>query len=79
MRAAVCPHDRTALRELESTTAFVRHAGCTTCKRVYVVWDDTLSLCGSPMQHVGETWRFFEASAPPKHGAELPPRKQRHA
>lgn len=75
MRAVKCPSCRTELRQLETRGAFTKHAGCTTCKKVYIVWDDTLSMCMTPKRCVGEFWQYVVLEAPPKHGPVLPKKK----
>lgn len=59
MMVARCPRDGTLLREVETRSLFTKHAGCSTCHTLYVIWGDSMTRCLTPRGCAGETWKYL--------------------
>lgn len=73
-----CPRDGTVLRELVARNVFTKHAGCSKCGIVYVLWGDTITRCVNPLRDVGEKWLYLDEK-PARAKPEPPPEKRKGA
>lgn len=64
-RIARCPRCGTMLREVETKRMFTRHAGCSTCEILYVLWGATMTRCLTPIACAGHAWKYLQ-DAPPR-------------
>jgi len=56
MQVMRCPNCRGPLEIVETKNLFTKHAGCTGCRRLYVMWGNTLSLCQTPTRCAPWPW-----------------------
>lgn len=73
-----CTRDGVGLRPVESKSVFCVHMMCSSCRTVYVLWGDRVTLCESPLAHCGADPKFLDqrpARPPYRKRAAAPERK----
>lgn len=56
-----CPRCTAFLREVKTRNSFTKHAGCTSCKILYVMWGTCVTRCLTPIACAGDNWELLDA------------------